>query len=557
MNLRVKLLGRVLLWTLYAAVPIGAHAESEERTVTLPLVLAADGRATGLVRVVNRSDAAGTVEINGVDDAGGRFGPVTLSLHAGHAVQLSSEHLEQGSAERGLPEGLGDGRGHWRLVLASTLDIAAGAYVRTRDGLLAAVHDRVAEGGPMQYHVPWFNPAGKGGRSMLRIANASDARTRVAIEGVDDLGEPGERTVRLTLRPREAVMLSAGELEEGTHGLSGYLGEGHGKWRLNVSADQPIEVMNLLRQRRGHWSNLSTVASAPDVVLHYVGCDAPEGFHGYLARGAAQAGADLGVDVSYVFPTGELTIEKQVALIDAAIAAEVDGIAICTYAEDDAYRAVASRAHEAGVAIGSAAAPPSGTRMRDSHDMFLFRVGSDEDAAGTLTARRLIALGVTGPVLVVNQVPHDTTCRERVRAQREVLAKTNIETRLLEAAMPVPEQETRAILAHLERHPDTQAATSVCRPIDGLLAAKEQSARADLILSGYDLIGRTVAAIRDGQQAFSIDQQPFWRGYVPILLLTHYVQYGQVQANYFFHRAGTRRCVECRAGGGAIGEGYH
>ena len=264
-----------------------------------------------------------------------------------------------------------------------------------------------------------------------------------------------------------------------------------------------------------------------------MGCGPPDGFHGYLARGAAEAGADLGVDVTYVFPSGELTVEKQVELIDEAIAAGVDGIALCAFEEDGYYRVVAARAKQAGVAMGSAAAPPSGSRIRDSNDLFLFRTGSDEGAAGTLTAGQLIALGVTGRVLVVNQVPHDAGCRDRARTQRKVLAAADIESSLIEAAMPDAREETRTVLENLEAHPDTQAATSVCRPIDGLLAAKEQSGRDDLILTGYDLAGQTITAIREGKQAFTVDQQQFWRGYAPVLLLTHYIRYGLQKANHF------------------------
>ena len=32
---------------------------------------------------------------------------------------------------------------------------------------------------------------------------------------------------------------------------------------------------------------------------------------------------------------------------------------------------------------------------------------------------------------------------------------------------------------------------------------------------------------------FTIDQQQFWRGYMPIVLLTHNIKYGLQQANYF------------------------
>ena len=94
-------------------------------------------------------------------------------------------------------------------------------------------------------------------------------------------------------------------------------------------------------------------------------------------RGAEEAGKNLGVNVTYIYPD-QLTIPNQVQKIEEAIAAKANGIALCEFAQDDAYRDVAARAKEAGIAFGSAAAPPAGALVRDPNDMFLFRTGSDE-----------------------------------------------------------------------------------------------------------------------------------------------------------------------------------
>ena len=45
------------------------------------------------------------------------------------------------------------------------------------------------------------------------------------------------------------------------------------------------------------------VAMAQDnISIYFVGCAAPTGFHGYLARGAEEAGKNLGVKVTYIYP---------------------------------------------------------------------------------------------------------------------------------------------------------------------------------------------------------------------------------------------------------------
>jgi len=272
-------------------------------------------------------------------------------------------------------------------------------------------------------------------------------------------------------------------------------------------------------------------AQDKEISIYFVGCAAPTGFHGYLARGAEEAGKNLGVKVTYIYPD-KLTIPNQVQKIEEAIAAKADGIALCEFAEDAAYADVAARAKEAGIAFGSAAAPPAGSQVRDPNDFFLFRTGSDERAAGKLTAQTLIAMGVKGRVVVGDQQPGDATCRDRADAEIETLKAAGIEADFLELTMD-PGQQSESIFNYLRLHPDTAAATSVCDVIDGFLSAKADSGRDDLILTGYDIVAQALAAIKDGRQAFTIDQQQFWRGYMPVLLLTHYIKYGLVEANYF------------------------
>jgi simple sugar transport system substrate-binding protein len=268
-----------------------------------------------------------------------------------------------------------------------------------------------------------------------------------------------------------------------------------------------------------------------DISIYFVGCAAPTGFHGYLARGAAEAGENLGVKVTYIYPD-QLTIPNQVQKIEEAIAAQANGIAICAFAEDVAYAEIAARAKEAGIAFGSAAAPPSGSQVRDPEDFFLFRTGSDEAAAGRLTAQRLLSMGVKGRVVVANQQPGDASCQLRATSQIDALKAAGIEAEFLELTMD-PGQQAETLSAYLRRNPDTVAATSTCDVIDGFLAAKTDGGYDNLILTGYDIVAQSLAAIKDGRQAFTIDQQQFWRGYMPVLLLTHYLKYGLIEGNYF------------------------
>src|SRR5262245_58811199 len=206
-----------------------------------------------------------------------------------------------------------------------------------------------------------------------------------------------------------------------------------------------------------------------DISIYFVGCAAPTGFHGYLARGAEEAGQNLGVKVTYIYPD-QLTIPNQIQKIEEAIAAQANGIALCAFAEDSAYADVAARAKEAGIAFGSAAAPPSGAQVRDPKDFFLFRTGSDEAAAGRLTAQRLLSMGVKGRVVVANQQPGDATCQLRATSEIAELKKAGVEADFLEMTMD-PGQQSETLINYLRLHPDTAAASSTCDVIDGFLTA--------------------------------------------------------------------------------------
>ena len=227
----------------------------------------------GFVRVINRSDVDGTVEIRVQDDTDGEFGTLTLSLLANQSLHFNSEHLETGQGVD-WTDGIGDGDGDWRLTLTSELDLDVLSYIRrTSDGFLTSIHDFVRRTGTDTYEVAFFNPGRNTNQvSLLRILNTGEEDASVQVTGTDDAGNPSPGpedaddqsagTVNLTVPAGTARTFSAQDLESGNDGFTGALGTGTGKWRLTVTSEQPIRVMSLLEnQGTGHLTNLSTVAA--------------------------------------------------------------------------------------------------------------------------------------------------------------------------------------------------------------------------------------------------------------------------------------------------------
>ena len=240
-----------------------AHLSVAAPFVTVPFLVAASNTPPyGFVRVENRSEESGTVEMTAIDDTGVRFGPVSLAINAGEVAAFTSRHLEEGKAERGLPAGVGDGQGHWRLEFDADLDIAARAYARDPEGYVSRIDATVAgtyEAGVHRYEVAFFNPGSNVvKRSVLRLVNPGDTDAEVTISAVDDAGAPAPNgDVTLTVPAGEARDLSALALENGGAGFEGSFGAGEGKWRLTVGADRALHVLSLLRSRLGYLASIS------------------------------------------------------------------------------------------------------------------------------------------------------------------------------------------------------------------------------------------------------------------------------------------------------------
>ena len=224
----------------------------------------------GFMRVVNRSGHATTLGIDVLNDDGAAAGSLSLSIDESGAVHINSRDMSDGNRAKGLFGGVEAGEAAWRLDLATIPDVEVLTYVRTSDGLLASMHDVATKSGNV-HRVPIFNPGSNTAtESLLRLSNPTDSAATATIRGIDDDGAPGGE-VSATVPAHGSLTVSAAELESGAApALSGELGDGVGKWRLDVESAEPIEVMNLLSSSTGHLTNLSTAPSVAPGTAHAV-----------------------------------------------------------------------------------------------------------------------------------------------------------------------------------------------------------------------------------------------------------------------------------------------
>ena len=259
---------KTAITTLVMAVCVLTTPAAVAERYTVPLLVPADtaGGPQGVLRILNATDESGTVEVYAFDDAGARSGPATFTLNASSAVEFTAADLASGNAALGLTGSIGTELGDARLEIETELQIVPMAFVRAADGTLSAMHDtvRAAEDGAGQhrYEVPVFNPSTDVLQvSRLRLINRGGAEASVTIRALDDGGAAATGgDVTLTLAAGGAETLTALQLEAGDAAVTGRLGAGTGKWRLTVTADQPLQVVNIVASSAGYWNNLSTTA---------------------------------------------------------------------------------------------------------------------------------------------------------------------------------------------------------------------------------------------------------------------------------------------------------
>ncbi|MDE0420264.1 MAG: collagenase [Gammaproteobacteria bacterium] len=229
----------------------------------------ASGRI-GVMRVVNRSERASVLTIIVFNGEGASVGSLVLSVGEDAVVQLDSRDMDAGESAKGLVGGTGSGEGPWRLDVAHLPDVEVLTYVRMPDGLLASVHDLVARGGEI-YRVGLFNPGSDTSvESLLKLANPTPHAAAATIRGTDDDGAEGG-AVNADIPALGVLTVSADELETGTApALSGSLGDGTGRWRLDIEAPGDIQVMSLLSHSTGRLANLSGGPSNRTGNAHFV-----------------------------------------------------------------------------------------------------------------------------------------------------------------------------------------------------------------------------------------------------------------------------------------------
>lgn len=248
-------------------------------------------------------------------------------------------------------------------------------------------------------------------------------------------------------------------------------------------------------------------------------------FWSVVANGARDAARDLGVDVSYQAPTTFDMVEMN-DLIDAAVASRPAGLVV-SIPDPAALGGAIRRAVERGIPVISINSGADAYRDLG----VLAHVGQTEYGAGRAGGERLAGMGARRVVCVNHEVGNAALDR-RCDGLRDALAEAGGTTRVLAVQLADPEDTRQRIAGALASDPSIDgmltlgpaAAGPALAALAGQAAQAATSGGGDIAYGTFDLTPEVLTAIDDGRVAFAIDQQQYLQGYLPIVLLTKYVE---------------------------------
>jgi simple sugar transport system substrate-binding protein len=232
-------------------------------------------------------------------------------------------------------------------------------------------------------------------------------------------------------------------------------------------------------------------------------------FWSVAQKGAEQAGADLGITVQYQGANNDGPGQAQ--MIDAAVGQGVDGLVV-SLADPAALQDSVVAAVEAGIPV---------ITINSGSDVYkdlgaITHVGQDEFIAGQGAGEKLAAAGGTN-LLCVMQEQANVGLEARCDGAEDTFGGTV--TRITTSGDADPTTSQQEIAAALDTD-DAIDAIFATGPVGAVLARNAVAdAGREVTIGSVDLSTDLLDAIEAGEIAFTIDQQQYLQGYLPVVML--------------------------------------
>src|SRR5579862_908221 len=233
--------------------------------------------------------------------------------------------------------------------------------------------------------------------------------------------------------------------------------------------------------------------------------------------GIQDACALLGVDYQW---TGSETsdVGQMVNAMNAAVAGQVDGIAVCL---------VDPKGFDRPVESALAAGIPVFSYNADSHtNKRLAYVGQDLYLSGQMMGERIVKLVGSGKVAIFIATPGQLNLQPRVDGAMDAIKKSGADIQAtMIATDPTANASLSKIRAYYLGNQDVKGMFGVGggdTMNTGLVMRQYDLPKKGVHAGGYDLLPRSLEAVRDGYLDFVIDQQPYLQGFYTVMEMFAY-----------------------------------
>ncbi len=241
-------------------------------------------------------------------------------------------------------------------------------------------------------------------------------------------------------------------------------------------------------------------------------------FWSVVSNGVRDAAKDMGVRTEYQAPSRFDMVEMS-NLIDAVVASRPSGLVV-SIPDPVALGPSIKKAVAAGIPVISI---NSGADVSTELGA-LTHVGQTEYEAGVGAGERIASEGVKH-ALCVNQEVGNAALDQRCRGFADALAKHAGSARVLAVELANPDDAQQRIAGALRSDPTIDGVLTLGpNGAEPALAALAQGANSNVRFATFDLSPHVLESIRDGKALFAIDQQQYLQGYLPIVLLTKYIE---------------------------------
>ncbi|MET3926060.1 substrate-binding domain-containing protein [Devosia sp. 2618] len=245
-------------------------------------------------------------------------------------------------------------------------------------------------------------------------------------------------------------------------------------------------------------------------------------FFNPVVKGAQDAAEAFGVDLDVQYANNDPV--RQNDLIESAVAAGVDGIAVAI-SSSDAFDTSICAAVDAGlIVIGFNNDDLEGAKGNCRHAY----VGMDEFASGYELGNRMIeAFGLKEGDTVFNprEIPEASFAVARGGGIEKAMDEHGIKVETVRAGLD-PAEAQNIMAQVLIANPNIKALFGTGSVTSTVGAGAIKDAGVDIPFGGFDLAVEIVNAVESGAMFATMDQQPYLQGYYPIAQIAMAKRYG-------------------------------